>query len=71
MVVRLRGQGTVRLPIGREEPWTVALTTEDAKFAENGRRPVLSGHAIAFACPAAVILTRRPPYFFVSGSSKT
>ncbi|MCC7243057.1 MAG: hypothetical protein IT180_14105 [Acidobacteria bacterium] len=62
VVVRLRGQGVVRLTTlgGGVHAWRVRLTSEDALFAEDPLPPVVSpdgaGLRIAFERPAAVIL---------------
>lgn len=62
VVVRLRGQGVVRLTTlgGGAHAWRVRLTSEDALFAEDPLPPVVSpdgaGLRIAFERPAAVIL---------------
>ena len=58
LIVRLKDSGRVTLPASLAGPWQVRLTTEDSAFAADGVPPIVSGGAIDFARPAAVLVTR-------------
>jgi maltooligosyltrehalose trehalohydrolase len=69
VVVRLRGSGSVVVPLGPARPgdncqvWKVALTTEEDRFAIDPQPPIVEwaeqAATITFPRPAAVVLTPR------------
>jgi maltooligosyltrehalose trehalohydrolase len=69
VVVRLRGRGSVMVPLGPARPeeqcqvWKAALTTEEPRFASDPQPPVVEwaerSATITFARPGAVVLLPR------------
>jgi (1->4)-alpha-D-glucan 1-alpha-D-glucosylmutase len=61
IIVRMRGQGPVTVPLEGDAAWTLVLDTEDSPFAEDGRPLAISipEGTVDFARPGAVVLERQ------------
>jgi maltooligosyltrehalose trehalohydrolase len=61
IVARLKGAGRVEAPSLAGAPWTTVLTTEDPAFAPDPVPIGISGAAVDFRRPGAVVLQRSGP----------
>ena len=63
VVARLRGSGTVTVPMLGDGRYDVIVDTEDAAFAADSRPPLVDAAAgtIAFARPGAIVFQRTTP----------